>query len=95
MKSVVSHYEFSQTFALDPNIVNVEQLAASWDEKDHVLTVVVPKYEQIDESNQKPTLRTIPISTNTHGSTTTTTNTTTSMDATTTTTEVKEPAMAH
>ena len=86
MKSV-NHYEFSQTFALDPNIVNVEHLTASFDEN-NVLTVVVPKYEQVDDANQKPAIRTIPI--------TTTGNATTTAEATSTSPgEVKELAMTH
>ena len=96
MKSV-SHYEFSQTFALDPSIVNVEHLTARYDEN-NVLTVVVPKYEHVDEANPKPAIRSIPITTTTtgHAAAAITTNEST-MNTTTasTTAEVKEPAMTH
>lgn len=95
MKSM-SHYEFTQTFALDPNIVNMEHLTASYDDNTRVLTVVVPKYEQIDDSQKKPALRTIPIATTTTAGTTSLNGAT--MNTTTTTTapsEVNEPVMTH
>ena len=93
----VSHYEFSQTFALDPSIVNVEHLTARYDEN-NVLTVVVPKYEHVDEANPKPAIRSIPITTTTtgHAAAAITTNESTMNTTTTSTTaEVKEPAMTH
>ena len=98
MKSM-SHIEFSQTFALDPNIVNVEGLMASHDDN-NVLTVVVPKYENVDDTDKKPTIRTIPITASGNAATSTTTATSNLNGSTTDTTttspaEVKEPAMTH
>ena len=90
----MSHYEFSQTFALDPKIVNVEQLSAHYDEDDKVLTVVVPKYDNADDEHQKPAVRTIPITSTatTNGNSMPTIETTAN---TTVPSEVKEAVAAH
>jgi HSP20 family molecular chaperone IbpA len=93
--TMTKHYEFTQTFALNPKIVNVDQFTAHFDHD--MLTIVVPKYKIVKEEKQTK-VRTIPItsSTNNHlnhnnnnGATTTTV-----ADATTTTTNT-EPIMTH
>ena len=97
-KKSMSHYEFTQTFALDPNVVNVEHLMASYDDNTKVLTVVVPKYEQIDDNQKKPAIRTIPIATTTTTSADTASLNGATMNTTTPTTapsEVNEPVMTH
>lgn len=92
-----SHYEFSQTFALNPKLVNVEQLTAQYNNDDHTLTVTVPKYEIKEQEQLPPSIRTIPImnATNTPSNPTIQNGSTTNEAIKPTVNATAEPAMTH